>query len=214
MRKLAVPFAAALLLAAGAASAATTPTATKWNDRADGFSIILPAKWYAVPRTVSAVQQTIALAKKQKLTALASEYGFYLTALGQSELKAYVFQAFLDVSPSNDPIYPQVSVQVTPKGKSRPYKQSNLAAAGRVFASSLAQNKGAKITVPTQISLPEGPAQLIKGTIPQGSGLSDGFELYLLIHKGKLYALKFDIDAAVLSQATVFRSIAEHFAFI
>ena len=53
-----------------------------------------------MPRTVTALQQTIAALKKQKKTALASEYGFYLTAAGKAQLKAFVFQAFLDISPS------------------------------------------------------------------------------------------------------------------
>jgi hypothetical protein len=202
----------ALALAASASAATPKPTETKWIDKKDGFSIILPPKWYAAPRTTTAVKQTIALLKRQKKTAVANEYSFYLTAFGKTQLEDYVFQAFLDVSPSTDPIYPQVAVQVT-KG-SRPYKTSDLGLAGRTYASSLAQHKGAKVTVPKQITLTAGPAQFITGSVPAGTGLADGFQLYLLVHGGKLYALKFDIDAVALSQATVFRSIAEHFSFV
>ena len=207
-------FAPAVLLGAlvlAASASAATPTQTKWIDKKDGFSVILPPKWYPVPRTVAAVNQTIAALKKQKKTALASEYSFYTTAYGKQQLKAFVFQAFLDISPSTDPIYPQFAVQVN---KATKYKQSDLPAAGRAYASSLAQNKGAKISVPKKITLPEGPAQFLTGTVPAGTGLADGFELYLMIHEGKLYALKFDIDAQVLSQAKVFRSIAENFRFV
>jgi hypothetical protein len=208
MRKLAALIAACLLLA-GPASAATTPTETKWNVRTYGFSMILPAKWYAVPRTVKAVQQTIAQLKKLKKTALASEYSFYLTAAGKTQLQAFIFQAFLDISPSTDPIAPQVSVQVS-KG-TKPYTTADLAAAGTTFAGAITSgNKGAKVTVPQRISLPEGPAELITGTVPAGTGISRGIELYLLIHKGKLYVLDFEIDASALSSATVFRSIAEN----
>ena len=194
-----------------AAASAAAPTETKWIDKKDGFSITLPARWYPVPRTTTAVKQTIALLKKQKKAALANEYSFYLTAFGKTQLKDYVFQAFLDIAPSNDPIYPQVAVQTD---KTRAYKVTDLPAAGRAYASALAQHKGAKITIPKQIKLPAGPAQFITGTVPAGTGLADGFELYLLIHSGKLYALKFDIDAVALSQAKVFRSIAEHFRFV
>jgi len=210
MRKLAALLAACLLLAGPATAArAATPVETKWNVRSAGFSIILPPKWYAVPRTVTAVQQTIAALKKQKKTALATEYGFYLTAAGKSELKAFIFQAFLDIAPSMDPIAPQVSVQVT-KG-TKPYTTADLAAAGNTFASAITSgNKGAKVTVPKRISLPEGPAELIMGTVPAGTGISRGIELYLLTHKGKLYVLDCEIDASLLSQATVFRSIAEN----
>lgn len=199
------------LAIAAAASAATAPTETKWIDKKDGFSIILPPKWYPVPRTTTAVQRTITQLKKQKKTALANEYSFYLTAFGKTQLKDYVFQAFLDIAPSTDPIYPQVAVQ---KNTQRVYKAADLQTAGRAYASTLAQHKGAKITVPRRISLPSGPAQFITGTIPAGPGLADGFELYLLIHGGKLYALKFDIDAVALKQAKVFRSIATHFRFV
>src|SRR5207247_5510249 len=117
----------------------------------------------------------------------------------KAQLKAYVFQAFLDIAPSTDPIAPQFAVQLT-KG-TRPYTVADLTAAGRVYASSLAQHKGAKISTPKRVSLPAGPAKFITGYVPAAPGLADGFELYLLIHKGKLYALKFDIDARALSQA-------------
>ena len=212
MRKLVVLLAACLLLA-GAAAAATTPTETKWNVTSAGFSILLPPKWYAVPRTVTAVQQTIAALKKQKKTALAGEYGFYLTAAGKAQLKAFIFQAFLDISPSTDPIPPQVSVQVS-KG-AKPYTTADLTAAGQTFASTIATgNKGSKVTVPKRITLPEGPAELITATVPAGPGISRGIELYILTHKGKLYVLDFEIDATVLSQATVLRSIAENIRWL
>ena len=103
-------------------------------------------------------------------------------------------------------------MQVT-KG-SKPYTVADLPTAGRAYRSALAQHKGAKISAPNRIALPAGPAQFLTGTVPAGPGLADGFELYLLVHKGKLYALKFDIDAKVLSQAKVLRSIAEHFAWV
>ncbi len=211
MRKLAALCVATLLLA-GSASAATTPTETKWIDKADGFSVILPAKWYPVPRTVTAVTQTIALLKKQKNTDLATAYGFYLTANGKAELKAYVFQAFLFNGPTNDPVPIVVSIQVV-KGKSV-YTSADLATAGKAYANALSSNKGAKITVPSLIKLPEGQAEFITGTVPNGGGVSTGLELYLLVHGKRLYALSFKIDAAVLSQAKVFRSIAENFRFV
>jgi hypothetical protein len=199
------------LVLAGAAQAAK-PTETRWIDKKDGFSVILPAKWYPVPRTVTAVQQTIANYKKQKKTALASEYSFYLTSAGKAQLKAYVFQAFLDIAPSRDPIYPQFSMQVT-KGP-RAYTTGDLPAAGRAYASSLAQRKGATVSKPKRITLAAGPAEFVTGKVPVATGLADGFELYLLVHNGKLYALKFDIDARVLSQAHVFRAIAQHLAWV
>jgi hypothetical protein len=206
MRKLVGLFTAMLLLS-GPASAAKTPTATRWNVRSYGFSIILPTKWYPVPRSPAAVQQTIALLKQRKKTALANEYSFYLTAAGKNQLKSFVFQAFYDISPSTDPIAPQVAIDVV-NGK---YTTADLTVAGKTFANQLASgHKNAKISVPRRIKLPEGPAQFITGTIPVGSGLIDGFQLYLLAHNGKLYVFKFDVDATVLSQATVLRSIAEN----
>ena len=211
MRTLAVLVGAFLLLA-GAASAATTPTETKWIDKADGFSVILPAKWYPVPRTVTAVTQTIAALKKQKKTDLATAYSFYLTARGKTELKAYVFQAFYFNGPTMDPVPIDVSIQVVPSKTA--YKPADLIAAGKAYANQLASNKGAKITVPALIKLPEGQAEFITGTVPNGGNVSTGLELYLLVHGNRLYALSFKIDAAVLSQAKIFRSIAENFRFV
>src|SRR6266446_2923019 len=126
MRKLAVLLAACLLLT-GAAAAATTPISTKWNVKQYGFSIILPPKWYAVPRTVTAVNNTIAALKKQKQTSLATAYGFYLTANGKTELKTYVFQAFLFDGPTTDPVPIVVSIQVV--GSKSAYKPADLTAA-------------------------------------------------------------------------------------
>jgi hypothetical protein len=208
--KIAAAAAIAVLAFASAASAATPPS-TKWVVKQHGFSVILPPKWNPVPRTAAGVKQIMASLEKRKQTALASEYSFYLTAPGKAQLRDYVFQAFLDIAPSSDPIAPQFAVQIS-KG-SKPYTNADLQAAGHAYASALAQHKGAKISAPKQIELPTGPAEFVTGSVPAGPGIADGFELYLLIHKGKLYALKFDIDASVLSQAKVFRSIAEHFAW-
>jgi hypothetical protein len=202
--------AACCALAFAGVAAAAKPASTKWVVRAHGFSVILPPKWYAVPRTAGAVTRTIADLKKQKRTALAAEYSFYLTASGKTQLKNFVFQAFYDIAPSTNPIAPQFAVQ---KDTARRYVAADLPAAAQAYLSALSQHKGAKIKAPKAIKLPAGPAQFITGTVPVAAGLSDGFELYLLVHKGKLYALKFDIDATVLSQAKVFRSIAEHFAW-
>jgi len=58
-----------------------------------------------------------------------------------------------------------------------------------------------------------GPAELTEGTTPSG-GLSTGLELYILAHGKRAYVLSFTIDAKVLTQGTVFGSIAEHFAFL
>src|SRR5262249_16993979 len=204
--------AAIAVLAFAPSGSAAAPPSTKWVVKQDGFSATLAPKWNPVPRTAKGVKQIIASLKKQKKAELASEYSFYLTAPGKAQLKNYVFQAFLDIAPSADPIAPQFAVQMTEGSK--PYTNADLPAAGRAYASALAQRKGAKISAPKHIQLPTGPAQFVTGSVPAGRGIADGFELYLLIHKGKLYALKFDIDASVLSQAKVFRSIAGHFAWV
>jgi hypothetical protein len=205
---------AALLaaLALPAAASAATPTQTKWIDKPDGFSVILPAKWYPVPRTVAAVNQTIAALKKQKKTALATAYHFFLTTNGKAELKAYAFQAFYFNGPTVSPVPIELSIQVLP-GK-KPYTRADLVTAGKTYANALASNKGSKITVPSLIKLPAGQAEFITGSVPNGGGVSTGVELYLLVHGKRLYALSFKIDAAVLSQAHVFRSIAQHFAWV
>jgi hypothetical protein len=210
MRKLAVLLGASLLFA-GAASAATAPVATKWIDKADGFSVILPAKWYPVPRTVTAVNNTIAALKKQKKTSLATAYGFFLTANGKTELKAYKFQAFYFNGPTMDPVPLSVSVQID---KRIAYTAKDLAAAVRAYGTSFASIKGAKIAAPKLIKLPAGQAEYLTGTVPSGADVSTGLELYILIHAKKLYVLSFKINADLLSQAKIFRSIAENFRFV
>jgi hypothetical protein len=209
--------AAAVVVLAGLAlvpaASAATPAWRGYVVANHGFKIVVPPKWYAVPRTVSAVKQTIALAKKEKKTGPAEEYSFYLTAAGQQQLKDYVFQAFLDVYPSTDPIIPQVAVEVS-KPKT-PYKASDLKAAAITFGSALASNKGAKVGAPKVVKLPEGTAELLTASIPVGTGLSDATQLYLLIHSGKLYVVKFDVDAAAFTKGaeSVFATIAANVAW-
>src|SRR5713101_8405406 len=107
----ALSFAVALLLATGA-SAATTPTATQWKDTSYGYSITLPAKWYVIPRTTSAIKQEITYLKARKQSSLAGAYSAMLkSSASLSELKAYRFQAFL-WPPLNSLVPTEVSVQI------------------------------------------------------------------------------------------------------
>jgi hypothetical protein len=206
----ALSFAVALLLATGA-SATTTPTATQWKDKTYGYSITLPAKWYVIPRTTSAIEQEITYLKARKQSSLAGAYSAMLkSSASLSELKAYRFQAFL-WPPLNSLVPTEVSVQIVTG--THAYTASDLPALGATYANALSANKGSKITVPKRISLPAGPAEFIEGTTPSG-GVSTGLELYILVHGKRAYVLSFTIDAKVLTQATVFGSIAEHFAFL
>ncbi|GEM_PF-3552331 len=208
MKPLAAAAAAVVALAlAGVAPGATAPRYDKWIVGAYGFSIILPASWAPVPRTVAAVRQTIANLKKAGKTAEANAYAYYLTPAGRLELKAYVFQAF-DTTPTTDPLVPQVAVQVT-RGK-RPYRQSDLKAAAYEYAATIANGtKGSKVAVPLPIKLPIGAAETFEATIPAGQ-VTRGIEMYLTIHAGKLYVFSFQIDARYLAEAKLFRSIAEN----
>lgn len=197
-------------LAMAPIAAGAKPVAHGYIDKPAGFKIILPPKWYAVPRPVKQVQAAVAAAKKAKKTGLASEFSFYLTAAGKQQLKDYAFQAFLDVSPSTDPLIPQLSIQVAAT------KGATLKAAATAYANALAGIKGAKIYTPKKIKLAAGAAEYIPGTVPRGSGLSDGVALYLLVHGGKVYVLKFDIDAAAFNatSAKAFAQIAETFGWV
>jgi hypothetical protein len=69
--KVALVAALAFVSLAAAASAAAPPE-QKWIDKPDGFSVILPARWYVVPRSTAAVSRVIAAAWKAKNTGLAS----------------------------------------------------------------------------------------------------------------------------------------------
>ena len=207
MKLAAAAVAGTVALVLAGSSLGATPKFTKWIVKAQGFSIILPVSWDPVPRTVKAVQQTIAALNAQKKTTVAHAFAYYLTPAGKQELSAYVFEAF-DTTPSNDdPLAPQVAVQVT-KPKT-PYKASALKAAVDVFGASIASNKGAKLANPARISLPTGTWETFKATVPAGQ-VTRGIEMYLTIHEGKLYVFSFQIDAQYLAQAKLFRSIAEN----
>ena len=80
----------------------------------------------------------------------------------------------------------------------------------------LGQNKGAKVTKPQRMSLPEGAAEYITASIPIEKNLTDAVEFFLMIHSGKLYVLKFDIDKASDTKAVVgvFKSIAVNVRFL
>ena len=155
----------------------------------------------------------IAEAKKEKLKGVPTAYSFYLTAPGKAQLKDFVFQAFLNVYPSADPLIPQVAVQVSTAKTA--YKPSDLTKAAETFGEALSQNKGAKVAKPTTTKLAAGTAKVVIATTPVGTGLTDATTLYLLIHGGKLYVLKFDVDAAAYNKTTakVFLAIAQTLKF-
>jgi hypothetical protein len=202
----------AVALLAGTAAAANKPTQTRWIDKPMGYSITLPAKWYVIPRSTTLIKQEIAYLKKQKQASLASAYSAILkSTVSLSELKIYRFQAFL-WPPLNSLVPTEVSLQIV-QGK-KVYKASDLPAIGAYYANALSSGKGSKITVPKTIKLPAGSAEFITGTVPNGGGVSTGLELYILAHGKRAYVISCKIDANVLSQATVFRSIAENFAFL
>jgi hypothetical protein len=202
----------ALVVLAGTAGAATKPPATKWIDKRSGYSIVLPPKWYPIPRGTSAIKQEIAYLKSHKQAGLAGAYSAILKSPASlAELKTYAFQAFL-WPPLGSPIPTEVSLQIVP-GK-RVYKAADLPAIGAAYANALSAGKGSKITVPKRIKLAAGPAEFITGIVPNGGGVSTGLELYIFAHGKRVYVLGFKIDAGVLSQAKVFRSIADNFAFL
>jgi hypothetical protein len=202
---------AVLALTASAASAASGPTATKWIDKPDGYSIILPPKWYVIPRTTAEIQKLIAQLKAQKQTSLAGAYKAILeSSESKAELKDYRFQAFL-WPPLASLVPTELSLQVV--SGTRTYTAKDLPAIAATYANAFSGNKGAKITVPKKVQLGAGPAERIDGTIPSGQATT-GLELYLFVHGKRIYALSFKIDAGVLAKATVFHSIADHFAFV
>jgi hypothetical protein len=196
-------------LAGGAA--AKNYKGTTYVDKSGGYRITVPTAWKLVPRTKAGIKATIADLKKKKQTALADTYSTILADTSAAELSAYEFQAFAWPVDSATPILTQVSVGIVTT--SHTFTAKDMTAIGDTYANQLAANKGSKITVPKEVKLPAGEAEYIIGTIPAGTGLANGVELYLIPHGKKLYELSFQIDASLLSQATLFTSIAQHFAF-
>jgi hypothetical protein len=196
---------------AGGATAKNVP-GTTYVDKAGGYAITIPKTWKLVPRSKPALKSLIAQLKKKQQTDLAATYSSILSsAAGKQGLQAYVFQAF-DWPAVGAPILTQVSVGIVKTTKA--YGTKDLPAIGAEYANALAANKGSKIVVPTKVKLPAGYAELIEGTIPAGSGISNGVKLYLIPHGKRLYELSFQIDGTLLSQATLFTSIAQHFKLL
>src|SRR5580692_9674689 len=88
--------ACALACLLAASSAASGPTENRWIDQAGGFSLTLPAQWYPIPRTKTALEAQVAQEKAAKDTGLEGAYTSLLDSPSAlSQLSAYSFQAFL-----------------------------------------------------------------------------------------------------------------------
>jgi hypothetical protein len=205
----------AVCTAATAAATANIPSTT-YVDKTDGFAITVPTTWKLVPRSTAALAAAIAALKKTKKPeqlALASTYSSIgATASGRTGLTAYRFQAFAWPPDITTPLLTEVSLGVVKT--SRAYGSADLTPLGDEYANALAANTGSRILVPKTVRLPAGNAEFVEGTIPAGNGgLATGVELYLIPHGKRVYELSFQIDARGLSQAKLFTSIADHFAF-
>jgi hypothetical protein len=202
---------------AGAAGAgARNLPSTTYVDRADGYEITIPAAWKLVPRSKEEVAAEIARLKKTRSAAnaeLASTYASILASpAGVTGLTSYRFQAFAWPVDASTPLLTEVSVGLV--GNSKAFGHANLTTVGDQYANALSANTGSKILDPRRVRLPAGNAEFVEGTIPAGSGLATGVELYLIPHGTHVYELAFSVDATFLSQATLFTAIADHFRFV
>ena len=149
----------------------------------------------------------------EKTPELAKFYSTIIaSAAGRSGLTAYRFQAFDWPGSETQPIPVQGSLGVV-SGK-KTYTAASLPGIGAVFANELSSTKGSKITVPKTVTLPSGKAEFIEGTIPIGSGIENGLELYLIPHGKTVYELAFQIEASQLKTATLFTAIAKEFKIL
>jgi hypothetical protein len=200
------------LILAGVGNAADLPSTT-YADKAGGYTITIPKTWELVPRTVPLVKALAAKLKKTKSTVALGNY--YLTLIAtpqqQQELSIYRFQAFDWPASLNEPIPTEVSVGAVVDKSTITAKR--LPSIGAVYANSLKATKGTKVLGPKTVQLPVGLAELIEAVVPNGNGVSTGIDL-LLIPRGKiLYLLSFKIEASLMSSASIFTSIAQHFKF-
>jgi hypothetical protein len=202
-----------LALAVAATGGAANVKGTTYVDKADGYAITIPSTWQLIPRTKAQVTALIAALKKKKQTVLANFYaGILASKAGLSGINSYRFQAFDWPGSETQPVPVEVSLGVI-KGK-KAYTARDLPSIGAVFANAFAANKGAKVTVPKTVTLPFGKAEFIEASIPIGSGVQNGAELYLIPHGKTLYELSFQIEASQLKGATLFTSIAQNFKLL
>jgi hypothetical protein len=205
--------AAFLAAAIAGGGAAADRQGTTIVDKAQGYELTIPNTWKLIPRTKAQLEATIATLKKKKETKLAAMYASILSSpAGVSGLTTYRLQAFAYPQDPATPILLEVSLGIVPTTKA--YGTKDLPSIGATYANALAANKGSKIYVPKQVKLPSGPAEFIEGTVPVGGGFSNGIELYLIPHGKKLYELSFQVDARLLSQATLFTAMAKAFKFV
>jgi hypothetical protein len=210
--------AAALAAVAVAATPPKTTKGTTYASQSGGYALTVPATWKLIPRTVPQIKSAIAALKKQKkskaeATALAGTLQSIIDSpAGVNGLKAYVIQAFAWPTDPNTPILTEASLGIVKT--SRAYTKKDLPAIGAEYANSISANKGSKVLVPKIVTLPAGPAEFIEATVPAGTGLQNGIELYLIPHGKRLYELSFQVDGTLLAQATLFTSIAQKFKFL
>ena len=202
----------AVLLAAGALAGAANQPSTVYVDRGAGFEITIPKTWQTVPRSLTAVKALISRLEKQKRTELAGEYNSLISSAdGRSAVTSFVFQAFL--YPQISPVQTEVTLGIVRTPVT--YTAKDLLSIGQTFVKQFAKAKGAKIDKPKVVTLPAGPAALVEGTAPAGSGLKSGFELYLVPHGKRLFGLSFTTQASLLSEASpLFDAIARLLSFV
>jgi hypothetical protein len=184
-----------------------------WVDATDKYTITLPRTWDLIPRSAADIRSLVAQLKAKKTEeddALAATYSAILASpQGVSELSTFRLQAFPWPPDVDTSILTEVGVKVIHNTLAA--SSASLTMLGQQYAAALRKNSGAKIDSPREVKLPAGNAELVEGSVPAGGGLSNGVELYLLLHGSRLYVLSFTVDARLMAKATIFAAIAEHF---
>ena len=180
---------AALLLGL-AVAAGSAGAADPWRtvaDRADGFSIAVPAAWQVVPHSTPRLSALVVRLRKAKRPALANQFA-EIAATRRATHTVYPFQSFAWPAPKG-PIVPDVTVKTDRLGVGT--TSAALPLLARQIAKALAASKNATASAPVLRQLPAGRAYEVSGTTQLSKSLRNRYVVYLLIHGRTLYSVSF-----------------------
>ena len=154
-----------------------------------GYAITIPTTWQPIPRTVAQMKTLDRDAEEEEddRGSRSSTRRSLASPAGRSRPHRLPLPGVrLAGERRRTPIPTEVSLGIATLTKTYTDKRS-ARDRRRLRERRWRRNKGSKITVPKIVNLPSGKAEFIVGTIPAGSGIENGFELYLIPHGKRLY---------------------------
>jgi hypothetical protein len=172
--------------------------------------VAIPGAWYTVPPTVAGVEAEVTRLQKQNNAGLAIVYQTFInSAAARKQMLSFHFQAFQYVPGSA--IQPDFAMAFS---RTTPALAADIQAISKSMASRYEQQyPGAAVSKSAVVTLPAGPAAMLVGTRPLGSGLTAQVQVYVIGHDDLLYEFSFIADKRATAEAATFAAIMHRFAF-